>query len=52
LKLTFSTCVLVCVLLSGCGKQADAPAALAPKAYGTQIVEQSGGKQAPVWARD
>jgi mono/diheme cytochrome c family protein len=33
-------------LLYGCGKQANVVPPLAPKAYGAQIVEQSGGKQA------
>ncbi len=46
MKATFSTCVLVSLLVSSCAKQANVPPPLAPKAYGMQIVEQSGGKQA------
>jgi mono/diheme cytochrome c family protein len=46
LKPTFSMSVLVSLLLSSCAKQANVPLPLAPKAYGMQIVEQSGGKQA------
>jgi hypothetical protein len=46
LRSAFSTCVLAWLLVSGCGKQAVVPAPLAPKAYGAQIIEQSGGKQA------
>lgn len=32
-------------LISGCAKRASVPVSLSPKAFGTQIVEQSGGKQ-------
>ena len=46
MKSVFATCALLSLLLSGCGKQGSAPPPLAPKAYGAQIVEQSGGKQA------
>jgi mono/diheme cytochrome c family protein len=40
--------VLSCFLwgLSSCGKHVAAPSVLTPKAFGAQIVEQSGGKQA------
>ena len=46
MKSTFSTCIFASLLLSGCGKQTNVLPPLAPKGYGTQIVEQSGGKQA------
>lgn len=45
MKSVFSTCILAPLLLSGCAKQPTVPTSLAPRAYGTQIVEQSGGKQ-------
>jgi mono/diheme cytochrome c family protein len=46
LKSAYSTCLLAFLLLSGCAKVANVPSPLASKLYGTQIVEQSGGKQA------
>jgi mono/diheme cytochrome c family protein len=46
LKSALPTWILASLLVSGCAKRADVPPPLAPRAYGTQIVEQSGGKQA------
>jgi mono/diheme cytochrome c family protein len=45
-KFSFSACLIASLLLAACAKQASGPPALAAKAYGMQIVEQSGGKQA------
>lgn len=39
-------CLVLPFLMCGCGKPAPVVATLTPKAYGTQIAEQSGGKQA------
>lgn len=38
--------LLFAYLISGCGRQTSLAVSIAPKAFGTQIVEQSGGKQA------
>lgn len=38
--------VFLVFAFSGCGEHAPVSVSLTPKAYGTQIVEQSGGKQA------
>lgn len=46
MKSALPTWILASLLVSGCAKRADVPPPLAPRAYGTQIVEQSGGKQA------
>ncbi len=37
--------LVVAVLLAGCGKHSPVAVSLSPKLFGTQIVEQSGGKQ-------
>jgi mono/diheme cytochrome c family protein len=37
--------LLLVVQFSGCSKHAPVPTSLSPKAFGTQIVEQGGGKQ-------
>jgi mono/diheme cytochrome c family protein len=44
-KMLFAVFVAACLLLAGCSHRAT-NAQLSPKAYGTQIVEVSGGKQA------
>jgi mono/diheme cytochrome c family protein len=44
-KLTIYLCLVTSLLLPGCAKQAKPMPLLTAKAYGTQIVEQSGGKQ-------
>lgn len=46
MKFTSSVCVFAALSLSGCANRANVPPSLVPKAYGTQIVDQSGGKQA------
>ena len=45
MKSTLLICALGSLLLSGCSDRGKAAPQLAAKAYGTQIVEQSGGKQ-------
>lgn len=37
--------MVVAMLLGGCGKRVPVAVSLTPKSFGTQIVEQSGGKQ-------
>lgn len=45
MKLSLAAGLMASLLLSGCSKNSSAPAPLAAKAYGAQVVEVSGGKQ-------
>ncbi len=46
MKSAISICLLASLLVFGCAKQEKQAPSLVAKAYGAQIVEQSGGKQA------
>ena len=45
MKRLFILSLILAFLFSGCAKRASVAVSLSPKAFGTQIVEQSGGKQ-------